>query len=137
MDFEFGLSNNDVNLYSSRDDNNNNGGAGKLNFKQRLHSKKWEINTFGNYQYIQDNFKTIERLFNIEFNRDWNLTTFKGNQSLLTNGIDFVLPQKGKLSYQFENLTFSKSFSGNRHLINGVFKLNNFNLVQNSSFFKK
>ena len=136
LDFEFGLSNNDLNLYSSRDDNNNNGGAGKLNFKQRLLSKKWEINTFGNYQYIQDNFKTIERLFNIEFNRDWNLTTFKGNQSLLTNGIDFVHPQKGKLSYQFENLTFSKSFSGNRHLINGVFKLNNFNLIQNSSFLK-
>jgi hypothetical protein len=136
LDFEFGLSNNDLNLYSSRDDNNNNGGAGKLNFKQRLLSKKWEINTFGNYQYIQDNFKTIERLFNIEFNRDWNLTTFKGNQSLLTNGIDFILPQKGKLSYQFENLTFSKSFSGNRHLINGVFKLNNFNLIQNSSFLK-
>lgn len=136
VDFEFGLSNNDLNLYSARDDNNNKGVAGKLNFKQRLLTKKWEIDAFGNYQYIQDNFKTIERLFNIEFNRDWNLTTLKGNQSLVSSGLDFVLPEKGKLTYQFENLGFSDTFSGNRHLINGIFKLNNFNVIQNSSYLK-
>ena len=136
VDFEVGVSNNDLNLFSAVDDNNNKGVAGKLNFKQRLFSKKWQINAFGNYQYVQENFKTIERLFNIEFNRDWNLTTFAGNQSLLINGLDFILPEKGKLTYQFEKLDFSKSFSGNRHIINGLFKLNNWNILQNSSYLK-
>ena len=136
VDFEVGVSNNDLNLFSSLDDNNNKGVAGKLNFKQRLFTKKWQIDAFGNYQYVQENFKTIERLFNIEFNRDWNLTTFAGNQSLLINGLDFVLPEKGKLTYQFEKLDFSKSFSGNRHLINGLFKLKNWNILQNSSYLK-
>ena len=136
VDFEVGVSNNDLNLFSAIDDNNNKGVAGKLNFKQRLFSKKWQINAFGNYQYVQENFKTIERLFNIEFNRDWNLTTLEGNQSLLINGLDFVLPEKGKLTYQFEKLDFSKSFSGNRHIINGLFKLNNWNILQNSSYLK-
>ncbi|MEO5777667.1 MAG: hypothetical protein ABIQ27_12240 [Flavobacterium sp.] len=136
IDFEVGVSNNDLNLYSAIDDNNNKGVAGKLNFKQRLFTKKWEIDAFGNYQYLQENFKTIERLFNIEFNRDWNLTTFEGNQSLLINGLDFVLPKKGKLTYQFEKLDFSKSFSGNRHIINGLFNLNNWNILQNSSYLK-
>lgn len=136
VDFEVGVSNNDLNLFSSLDDGNNKGVAGKLNFKQRLFTKKWQVDVFGNYQYVQENFKTIERLFNIEFNRDWNLTSFEGNQSLLVNGVDFVLPEKGTLTYQFEKLDFSKSFSGNRHIVNGLFKLNNWNIFQNSSYLK-
>ena len=133
IDFELGVSNNDLNLFSSINDNNNKGVAGKLNFKQRLFTKKWQVNAFGNYQYVQENFKTIERLFKIEFNRDWNLTTFEGNQSLIVTGLDFTLHEKGKLRYQFEKLDFSKSFSGNRHFINGLFVLKNWNIVQNSS----
>jgi hypothetical protein len=136
VDFEGGVSNNDLNLFSPIDDNDNKGVAGKLNFRQRLLTKKWQIDAFGNYQYVQQNFKTIERLFNIEFNRDWNLTTFEGNQSLLINGLDFILPEKGKLTYQFEKLDFSKSFSGNRHLINGLFNLNNWNLQETGSYLK-
>lgn len=136
VDFEVGVSNNDLNLFSAIDDNNNKGIAGKLNFRQRLFTKKWKIDAFGNYQFVQENFKTIERLFNIEFNRDWNLTTFEGNQSLLINGLDFTLPEKGKLTYQFEKLDFSKSFSGNRHIINGFFKLNHWNILQNASYLK-
>ncbi|WP_162127013.1 hypothetical protein [Flavobacterium phycosphaerae] len=136
LDFEVGVSNNDLNLFSAIDDNDNKGVAGKLNFKQRLFTKKWQVDVFGNYQYVQQNFKTIERLFNIEFNRDWNLTAFEGNQSLLVNGLDFILPEKGKLTYQFEKLDFSKSFSGNRHLINGLFKLNNWNLQETGSYLK-
>jgi hypothetical protein len=116
VDFEAGLSNKDLNLFSSIDDKDNKGVAGKLNFKQRLFTKKWQIDAFGNYQYVQQNFRTIERLFTIEFNRDWNLTTFQGNQSLLVTGFEFNLPNKGKLTYQFEKLDFSKSFSGNRPL---------------------
>ncbi len=136
VDFEIGVSNNDQNLFSARDDDNNKGVAGKLNFKQRLFSNKWQIDAFGNYQFVQENFRTIERLFNIEFNRDWNLTTFEGNQSLLISGLDFTLPEKGKITYQFEKLDFTKSFSGNRHLINGFFKLKNWSFQENGSFLK-
>ena len=136
VDFEIGVSNNDLNLFSSLDDEDNKGIAGKLNFKQRLFSKKWQIDAFGNYQFVQENFRTIERLFNIEFNRDWNLTTFEGNQSLLINGVDFILPEKGKLTYQFEKLDFSKSFSGSRHILNGLFRLKNWNILQNTSYLK-
>lgn len=136
VDFEIGVSNNDQNLFSTIDDDDNKGIAGKLNFKQRLFSKKWQIDAFGNYQFVQKDFRTIERLFNIEFNRDWNLTTFEGNQSLLVSGLDFTLPEKGKLSYQFENLNFSNSFSGNRHVVAGLFNLKNWKLQQNGSYLK-
>jgi hypothetical protein len=133
VDFEVGVSNNDQNLFSTIDDDDNKGIAGKLAFKQRLFSKNWQIDAFGNYQYVQENFRTIERLFNIEFNRDWNLNAMLGNQSLLVNGLNFQLPNKGNFTYQFEKLDFSKSFSGNRHLVYGFIKLKDWNITQNAS----
>ncbi|WP_310557277.1 hypothetical protein [Flavobacterium sp.] len=126
IDFELGMSNNDKNLFSGIDDNDNQGIAGKLNLKQRLLSKKWQIDAFGNYQFVNKNFRTIERLFSIEFDRDWNLTTVSsGNQSYITTGLSFTLPEKSNWRYQFENLDFTDSFSGNRQVISGYFKNKN------------
>jgi hypothetical protein len=134
VDFEVGISNNDKNLFSGIDDNNNQGLAGKLNFKQRLLSKKWQVDLFGNYQLIQKNFKTIERLFTIEFDRDWNLSNPLGNQSFVTSGLLFSLAGKSSWKYQFEKLDFSESFSGNRHVISGYYKHKNWLFSNDGSF---
>lgn len=136
VDFELGISNNDQNLFSRLDDNDNQGLAGKINAKQRLFTGKWEVDAFANYQFVQKEFRTIERLFNIEFDRDWNLTTVSGNQSFLVTGVNLNLPQKGQLTYQFEKLDFTGSFSGSRHLINGLFKFDNWNVLNNGSYMK-
>ncbi|KAF2515822.1 hypothetical protein E0W68_12790 [Flavobacterium salilacus subsp. salilacus] len=128
IDFETGLSNNDLNLYSPIDDDDNNGFAGNLNAKQRLYtSEAWELDVFGNFQYVQKDFRTIERLYNIEFNRDWNLdgvVTMGANQSFLIAGTTFRLPQKGQVKYQAEQLDFSNTFSGTRHVVDGMFTFN-------------
>jgi len=131
VDFEFGISNNDLNLFSTIDDDDNQGVAGKIQAKQRLLSKKWEIDAFADYQFVQKEFRTIERLFTIEFDRDWNLTNPAGNQSLLISGISFKLPTKGSVKYQLEKLDFSESFSGTRHVVDGLFRFENL-MVQNS-----
>lgn len=114
VDFELGVSDNDKNLFSTLDDKDNTGLAGKLNVKQRLFSRKWKIDYFGNLQFIQQRFTPIERIFSIEFNRDWNILNPVGNQLFLTSGISAVLGQKIALKYSFENLNFSESFTGNR-----------------------
>ena len=134
IDFEFGVSNNDKNLFSSIDDNENKGFAGKINYKQRLLSKNWLVNAFANYQFVQKNFTTIERLFTIEFNRDWNLTTFSGNQSLLISGLNIELPNIAKINYQLEKLDFSDSFSGNKHVLNSDVKYKQLSLKNQSSY---
>lgn len=136
VDFELGISNNDLNLFSPINDADNQGLAGKLNAKQRLFTRKWEVDAFANIQFVQKQFKTIERLFNIEFDRDWNLTSVSGNQSYLVSGLNFNLPKKGLATYQYENLNFSGSFSGNRHIVNGLFKLDQWTIAQQSSFMK-
>ncbi len=135
LDFELGMSNNDKNLFSSIDDGNNQGLAGKINAKQRLFSGKWNVDAFANYQFVQKNFSSVERLYNIEFDRDWNLGIQAiGNQSYLVSGLHLALQKKGILTYQFEKLDFSNSFSGNRHLLNGAFKLKNWSIQNQGSF---
>jgi len=143
VDFEIGMSNNDRNLFSSKDDGNNKGLATKINAKQRLLSKQWNLDVFTNYQFIQKNFRPIERLYTIEFDRDWNLGAAGiGNQSLLISGLQLDLNPKangtnqGKLLYQFEKLDFSDSFSGNRQIINGLFKLKKWTFINQGSFLK-
>lgn len=136
VDFELGVSNNDLNLFSSKDDNDNQGLAGKIYAKQRLFSKKWQLDAFANYQFVQKQFRTIERLFTIEFDRDWNLTNPIGNQSLLISGLNFILPNKGNARYQLEKLDFSESFSGTRHVVDGSFRFKNFTFQNNGSILK-
>ena len=137
VEFEVGISNNDLNLYSTIDDNNNKGIATKINGKQRLFTREnFNIDVFANYQLIQENFKTIERLFNIEFNRDWNLTTIAGNQSLLITGLHFDLKKNGTAKYQLEKLDFSDNFSGTRHIIQGIYNYKKLTVQQDASFLK-
>ncbi|WP_125717772.1 hypothetical protein [Flavobacterium ustbae] len=141
VDFELAVSNNDQNLFSGIDDSNNEGIAFKTNLKKRLFSRAWSLDAFANYQYVQQDFKSVERLYNIEFNRDWNLTgILLGNQSLLVTGLNFDLFSKNKtsniglLTYQFEKLDFSESYSGARHTTNALFKLKRWTIENNGSF---
>jgi hypothetical protein len=134
LDFELGVSNNDLNLFSSQNDTDNKGLAGKINAKQRLFSRKWTVDGLANFQFVQKEFRTIERLYTIEFNRDWNITTVAGNQNYLNSGLVFSLPEKGTINYQFENLSFSDNFSGNRQQINSNFKLKNWTFNSQNSY---
>ncbi|AMO20840.1 hypothetical protein [Flavobacterium columnare] len=121
VDFELAVSNNDLNLYSDLDDENNKGAAGKFNIRQKILSKKyWGLTLLNDLQFIQKEYRPIERLFAIEFDRDWNLKEPIGNQLYISSGLllDWSKSTKGK--YQFENLNFSESFSGNRHLFSGI-----------------
>jgi hypothetical protein len=143
VDFEIAVSNNDVNLFSTIDDSNNQGISTKINAKQQLYSKKWIVDAFANYQFTQKEFTTVERLYTIEFDRDWNLgTTAFGNQSLLISGLNFNLnptnnpTNNGILKYQFEKLDFSESFSGNRHILNWKFNLKNWKFKNQGSYLK-
>ncbi|WP_281310728.1 hypothetical protein [Flavobacterium flavigenum] len=140
VDFEIGISNNDQNLFSDLDDGDNNGIALKLNTKKRLFTKDWTLDGYANYQFVEKDFKSVERLYNIEFNRDWNLnTTLLGDQSLLVAGLNFDLFSKkkttniGLFTYQFEKLDFTESYSGNRHTSTAFFKLKNWTIENQGS----
>jgi hypothetical protein len=128
IETEIAISNNDKNLFSGLDDANNQGIASKLNIKQQLFSKGINVQSFANINYIQENFKPIERLYNIEFNRDWNITNPLGNQILIVGGFQFNSVQKDSVKwqtfgkYQFEKLDYATNFSGNKHTFQAITK---------------
>ncbi|MBW4359439.1 hypothetical protein [Flavobacterium taihuense] len=143
LDFELAISNNDKNLFSSIDDNNNQGLSGEINAKQRLYSKKWNIDAFANFQGVQAEFKPVERINSIEFYRDWNInTTITGNQSLLGTGFNFsLMPNKDStnaatITYTFQKLALANNYSGIKNNLNAGFEFKNWNIKSDGSYLK-
>jgi len=112
---EFAYSVNDINLFSSLDDNDNNGMAGKINWNQILVDKAWKLTSDINYEFITDDFRTIERFRNVEFNRDWDLINPIGNQQFFTSSLALSNSENGIIKYQLNQLNFSDNFNGNKH----------------------
>ena len=133
--FEAAGSKNDLNLFSNLDDSNNDGFAGKLRVKHNIikTDSLWNLSAIVNADMIQQNFKTVQRLYYAEFNRDWNLDQPLGNQNLITTGFELVHPKKGFASYKFEHLNYSENFNGNKHNVFANLNLNKLNVFTNSS----
>ena len=126
---EFAFSNNDQNLFSSIDNENNNGFAGKINWKQNIFDKKWKLDGLADYEFISNNFQTVERYRNVEFSRDWNINNidslYNYDQQYFTSRLTLSNNEKGVINYQYENLNFNDFFKGNRHILFSNLKLIN------------
>lgn len=123
IDIETGMSNNDKNLFSPIDNENNIGYASRINLEQKILTGDTQVDASLNYQFIDKNFKTIERLFTIEFDRDWNINSIlNSNQSLLVATTEVKFKNNGSLNYQFEKLDFSKEFNANRNILGARLK---------------
>ena len=146
INFELAASKNDLNLFSTIDDNNNNGFANKLNVTQNIikNDSLWSVKTIADLDYIQQDFKTIQRLYQPEFNRDWNLSqnttqlqnSNLGNQALLSTGFEVFHPKKGFTNYTFQHLNYSGTFNGNKHNLSTNLKLKKLRFVSQTSYLK-
>ena len=142
--FELAGSKNDLNLFSNLDDDDNDGFAGKLRVKQKLikTDSLWNLSALVDADFIQKNFRTIQRLYRAEFNRDWNLEDDRddqgnfnfGNQILLTSGLQLSHSKKGTANYNFEYLDYVDNFNGSRHNLTTNLRLGDFNIFSNSSY---
>ncbi len=140
VDYEIALSQNDRNLFSELDDDNNNGLAGRLNMNQNILKKEDKNLDIGlDINYIDSNFTPIQRLFNVEFTRDWNLDSRSGfqpqsNQLLTDAYANFRLKDNIFSTYRFQRLEFSEAYLGNKHFFQSSVNKNGFQLNLNSSF---
>lgn len=134
--FELAGSVNDLNLFSDIDDENNDGIAVKLDARQNLITRPDSLVVVGlaSIDYINEDFRNIERLYNVEFNRDWNLTNPTGNQRFTTAGFEVLKPRNGNASYQYQNLNFSENYNGNRHQVATDFRYKKLKLRGQSSY---
>ena len=142
--FEASGSKYDQNQFSSIDNENNDGFAGKVNINQTIFKQEnsWKLDAYADSDYISTDYRNIEGLYNVEFKRDWNLDQLPGrqisndfgNQLLVNSGFSLVHQNKGSINYQYQFLNFSEGFKGNRHITNVNLQLNKFNISSNSSF---
>ncbi len=130
IDFEIAGSNSDRNLFSDLNNNDNDGFAGRLAFRQRVGTTAdtLKIEALGSLDFVHKDFRTIERLYNVEFNRDWNLVAPRGHQSFVVSGVEVSHPRVGGGRYEFQNLDYSENFNGTRHLVASEIKLKNLRL---------
>ena len=134
---EIAVSDNDQNLFSDLDNDNNKGLASKLSWQQLIMDKKWKLKSNVDYEYIDDNFKTVERFRNIEFSRDWNikynLDKTSQKQQFIRGGLSFLNDSIGYVNYNFENLTFGEHYKGSKHSLLSNIKYHNTSILADFS----
>jgi hypothetical protein len=136
IDFEVAGSKNDLNLFSNLDDNDNDGFAGRLAARQTLLQSEdsLKLDAFGSMDFINRDFKTIERLYSIEFNRDWNLIAPMGDQRFSISGLEVSKSELGGAQYAFQNLNFSENFKGSRHVVASELRFDKFKTQTHGSY---
>ncbi|MDT8346485.1 MAG: hypothetical protein RQ756_01685, partial [Flavobacteriaceae bacterium] len=114
------LSNNDLNLFSSLDDADNDGQAGRVAVNHQLiKNETQQLTISGEIDYVADKFRTIEVLYEPEFNRNWGLLNRNGDQRLVHTGLQWSGNNENQIAYRFSNLNFSKGYNGTRNELSG------------------
>jgi hypothetical protein len=136
---ELAYANNDYNLFSELDNEHNKAPAVKASWHQILldtTQRKWVLENHLRFDFLDQNFKSVERIFQIEFDRDWNLEEKVGNQRLLRNSLHYTNTQKGQFYYNFENLNFSQTYDGYKHVFGFNYLYKNLKTTHETSYLK-
>ena len=137
---EVAMSNYDINLFSRKDKSNDRAFATKLQFikegtRINLFNKLFLMQTRLGYEFVQDRFKAIERLRNIEFLRDWSLPYDIGNadEHIINGAIKLADSSGNFLQYELVNYNRSDKFNGIRHILNSYNDYNGWKLTNQLS----
>lgn len=127
---EVAMSNYDVNLFSRKDKSNDRAFAGKLQFvkdatKINLFRRALILQMNVGYEFVQERFKPIERLRNIEFLRDWSLPYEAGSaeEHIVNAGVKIGDTLANFLQYDITSYSRGDQYRGVRHILKGF---NNF-----------
>ncbi len=127
---EFALSNYDVNTFSLKDKQGNKGAAAKVDYIAKTKVLKninagYVLQTSVSYQYVQDKFKPLETLRNVEFNRDWSLpfNTPSATENLINAALQLSDVKNNFIKYQFTNYNRSDDYNGVRNSIENVMEV--------------
>ena len=128
---EVAMSNYDINLFSGKDKSNDKAFAAKLQFikddtKVNLFRKPLVLQTKLGYEFVQERFKAIERLRNIEFLRDWSLPYDIANadEHIINAAVKLADSTGNFLQYDVTSYNRSDKYTGLRQ---GLNSFNNFN----------
>lgn len=119
---EFALSNYDINTFSNKDKGNDNGVAAKIQFENKMNvlrsvKQGLTLHSHFGYEFVQDRFTPLERLRNVEFNRDWSLPydAPAANENLIDASFEINDKKDNRLKYEVTDYNRSDNYNGLRH----------------------
>jgi hypothetical protein len=116
---ELALSNNDINLFSSKDKANDAGYAAKVIYENTspltndtIHGLKLKSSL--NYEYVNQFFKPLERFRPVEFERDWNVggITAISDEHISSFQTALLSPAFGSVNYQLKSYLKGTAYKG-------------------------
>ncbi|AZA77909.1 hypothetical protein EG347_10445 [Chryseobacterium sp. G0186] len=111
---DISLSNYDINLFSSKDSNQNMGYAWRIFGNKTFTKSTWKGTPSFEYQYIDKQFHILDRINDVEFSRDFNLTQ-EFNKKTQNRFIFSFLNKwnnKSTLNYRVNYLNEQDSYKG-------------------------
>lgn len=142
ISWEGAISNNDINTFSTKDSKDNIGYAMKVKSDHAvlLSEKKeaWRLNIGAGYEFIDKYFKAIGPFRNIEFQRDWNISSliFTSNQRAVNAYVGFEKSKLFDIRYLVNYLDNSFEYRGIKNTILTTLNFKGFSLLSNSSYLK-
>jgi hypothetical protein len=134
---------NDINTFSLENKGNDEGSGVKVASRNDKLLKKDSLGNISklicnvNYEFVQMNFKQVERFRSIEFDRDWNrpLTGKILNDQHIGNVELGLVKTKGlSSSYQFNNFIEGTTYQGIRHNLLNRYTSKSFNAQYSGSY---
>jgi hypothetical protein len=137
---EVAMSNYDVNTFSTKDKNGDKGGAAKIDYelKQKVFGS-WKpglvLQTDLGYEYVQNKFKPVETLRNVEFNRDWSLpfNAPAATENIMNASFQLSDLKNNLLKYQITSYNRSDEYQGIRNSIDNIMVIKNWHF--NNKFY--
>ena len=117
---DLGLSNQDLNLFSSKDDGDNADFAFRIFGNKTFELKSWKLIPQFEFTTIKKNFHSIQRLRPVEFDRDFNLSEEFTNtdQNYLRAGFETVYKDSLRLRYNLHYLKNKDQYEGLKNDLN-------------------
>ena len=150
---EMAVSRYNVNSFTSKHKSDDKGFATKLVLNDSRQLKKREELTLASqlsYEWVQNRFKPVERLRNVEFYRGWGLplNVAAATENLLHAGVALNSKSGNSIRYQFENYRRDDGYNGVRNGIlqqahygnwhfNNQFDITRFNLREQKGYYFK
>ncbi|MBU3714680.1 MAG: hypothetical protein FGM46_07000, partial [Ferruginibacter sp.] len=130
---EIAMSNYDVNLFSNKDKSNDNAFAAKITMKYNskpffISSKKFQTEALGGFEFVENRFKPIERLRNVEFLRDWSLPFNLLPADEKISRLSFRVMDQISNDFKYEIINYKRSdgYNGFMHFLDQNFSKNSF-----------
>lgn len=141
---EGAISNTDLNQFSNIDSDDDAGYATKIKYDHVVplgdldSTKQWNLLLGANYEYVNINFRPIERFRTVEFERDWNITNLNADvyqeQHIAGASVGFRKNDMGTVLYSFNTFQNGNVFDAYQNAVNTQLDKKGFKLDFNGSY---